>query len=80
MQDVDLALVLEHERIHLLEERLERFLAARELYDVERRIDEVVFGEVDDVACGCRDRRCCEKRSCRDGERQDAEYARKPFH
>ena len=60
MENVDLALVLEHERVHFLEEGLERIPAARELDDVERRIDEVVFGKVDDVASGRRNRGSCE--------------------
>ena len=66
VQDVDLALVLEHERVHLLEEGFKGILAARELDEVEGRINEVVFGKVNDVACGRGYRRGCEQRGSED--------------
>ena len=53
MQNADLALVLEDERIHLVEERLERGSALGELDRVERRVDERVLGKVDGVAARC---------------------------
>ena len=49
VQYADLALVLEYERVHLVEERLEFGRTLGELDGVERRVDERVLGEVDGV-------------------------------